>query len=323
MLDTVEVTKLENLWKRRKRKRLALFGSLFIFSFLVIFIVYLVFLTDSSDVTVANGVNNGLNSNSVAVGDSVQVKKQYETINQNGDEKLAFEGKKYISSPQNANEDQKFDDNLEDAKLKEKLQKVKDVKTLKEKAKSKEQNDVIVEEKANKKDKYISETDMSAYFSNKEGDNIIEEPLYRIESSEPTDSQAVTKPKKKIEITATGEKSSTPNPANVKISSTNAKSDILLLENNFKSTGDSKYALELARVYYEKKDFKNAAKWAFELNNLDKNDPNGWIIFSKAKYNNGEKSDAIKVLEAYKGRATNPDEIQALILQMQSNENIK
>lgn len=317
MLDTVEVTKLENLWKRRQRKRLALLSSLLVLFFVLLFILYLLFLSDGSSVETTNKT---VGKNIVA-NNAITDKKEDIPLNQK--KEVEYEEKKYISSPQDSEYVYKSDD-LDDSKLKEKLQKAKDVKTLKEKAKTKEQNGVIVEEESNKKDKYISETDMSAYFADRgENATVVEEPLYRIESAESIDLQASAKPKKKIEITTSNEKSSISNPSSVKISTTNTKSDILLLENNFKSTGDSKYALELARVYYERKDFKNAAKWAFELNNLDKNDPNGWIIFSKAKYNNGEKSDAIKVLEAYKGRAANPDEIQALILQMQRNENIK
>ena len=87
------------------------------------------------------------------------------------------------------------------------------------------------------------------------------------------------------------------------ITSTQAAPSLSNLEANYEHTKDPKDALVLAQKYYEQKDYKNSAKWAFELNSIDKNDPNGWLIFAKSKYKSGNKKDAIKVLEVYKDRA--------------------
>lgn len=113
-------------------------------------------------------------------------------------------------------------------------------------------------------------------------------------------------------------------PGRIKISSSkDPASEMKNLESSFEERKDAKIALELAKKYYNNADYQKAAKYAFELNTLDKNDPNGWILFAKAKYNAGNTSDAIRVLEAFKSKAGNKFEVEELISQMQANAKIR
>ncbi len=88
------------------------------------------------------------------------------------------------------------------------------------------------------------------------------------------------------------------------------------LKNKFESTGDVKFAEQLAKLYYAQKDYQNALKWAYTVNNLDKNA--GWVIFAKALFKSGKKDEAIKVLEAYKAKNPTDKSVDALIAGAQS-----
>lgn len=107
--------------------------------------------------------------------------------------------------------------------------------------------------------------------------------------------------------------------AQVIIESTALNTSIDILKENFNKTHDIQYVRLLAREYYDKKDYKNAAKWAITLNDMDKNDPDGWIIFAKAQAKMNRKKDAIKVLEVYQNQAPDNRQIQAIISQIHSN----
>lgn len=103
----------------------------------------------------------------------------------------------------------------------------------------------------------------------------------------------------------------------ISIQSKEIGSSIPNLTNRFNSTGNVKYAILLAQEYYAKKDYRNAEKWSYTVNNLDKNSEEGWIIFAKARYKLGKKDDAIIVLDTY--RQKNPSkQIDSLITQMQT-----
>nr|WP_275690522.1 CDC27 family protein [Candidatus Campylobacter infans] len=91
------------------------------------------------------------------------------------------------------------------------------------------------------------------------------------------------------------------------------------LKENFYKTHDIQYVRLLAKEYYDKKDYKNAAKWALTLNDMDKNDPDGWIIFAKSQAKMNKRQDAIRVLETFQNKAPDNQEIQAIISQIYSN----
>ena len=182
-----------------------------------------------------------------------------------------------------AKPDEQIEYNEEDIKKAQK-------QALKEKARAK-----IKEEEA-----MLAEIDLSGYFNEVPESAISKEPLYRTQIEEPEYDPANSTPAiniKSTEIQPDYNNKSSKN--NITISSTPIKPSLESIEEHFKNSKDPKDALALARDYYAKKDYKNAAKWAFELNNLDKNNADGWLIFAKSKYNVGNKKDALKVLEAY------------------------
>ena len=203
----------------------------------------------------------------------------------------------------NARLDTQIKDNEEDIKKAQK-------QALKEKARAK-----IKEEEA-----MLAEIDLSGYFNEVPESAISKEPLYRTQIEEPEYDPTNSTPTiniKSTEIQPDYNNKSSKN--NITISSTPIKPSLESIEEHFKNSKDPKDALALARDYYAKKDYKNAAKWAFELNNLDKNNADGWLIFAKSKYNVGNKKDALKVLEAYLSQVSNKQEVQNLITKMQSN----
>ena len=202
-----------------------------------------------------------------------------------------------------AKPDKQIEDNEEDIKKAQK-------QALKEKARAK-----IKEEEA-----MLAEIDLSGYFNEVPESAISKEPLYRTQIEEPEYDPTNSTPAiniKSTEIQPDYNNKSSKN--NITISSTPIKPSLESIEEHFKNSKDPKDALALARDYYAKKDYKNAAKWAFELNNLDKNNADGWLIFAKSKYNVGNKKDALKVLEAYLSQVSNKQEVQNLITKMQSN----
>lgn len=203
----------------------------------------------------------------------------------------------------NAKLDKQIKDNEEDIKKAQK-------QALKEKARAK-----IKEEEA-----MLAEIDLSGYFNEVPESAISKEPLYRTQIEEPEYSSTNSMSgigMKSTEIQPSYNSKSSKN--NIKISSAPIKPSLESIEEHFKNSKDPKDALALARDYYAKKDYKNAAKWAFELNNLDKKNADGWLIFAKSKYNVGNKKDALKVLEAYLSQVSNKQEVQNLITKMQSN----
>jgi len=71
-------------------------------------------------------------------------------------------------------------------------------------------------------------------------------------------------------------------------------------------------ALFLARFYYEKKQYKDALKWALETNKLDSDIEESWLIFGRAKALLGKRMEAIRVLQAYYDR-TGSQKAKALL----------
>ena len=227
----------------------------------------------------------------------------FDDATKNSSIELAKNEQKEEQEYANAKPDKQIQDNEEDIKTAQK-------QALKEKARAK-----IKEEEA-----MLAEIDLSGYFNEVPESAISKEPLYRTQIEEPEYDPANSTPAiniKSTEIQPDYNNKSSKN--NITISSTPIKPSLENIEEHFKNSKDPKDALALARDYYAKKDYKNAAKWAFELNNLDKNNADGWLIFAKSKYNVGNKKDALKVLEAYLSQVSNKQEVQNLITKMQSN----
>ncbi len=72
------------------------------------------------------------------------------------------------------------------------------------------------------------------------------------------------------------------------------------------------HALKLAEKFYNKKDYKQAQKWALKANDLDSKNEKSWIIFAKSLAKNGKPTKAIQALNAY--LKTNPNSKQATAL---------
>lgn len=99
------------------------------------------------------------------------------------------------------------------------------------------------------------------------------------------------------------------------IESKEVKLSIASLKKKFESTNDIKFAISIAQEYYEEQDYKNAMKWAFTVNNMDKDKVEGWIIFAKSKYKTGKKDDAINVLNTINKKQPSKS-IDALLTQI-------
>lgn len=109
-----------------------------------------------------------------------------------------------------------------------------------------------------------------------EYDNITQEPNF-------LDSEVKPKPKK--------------GPL-LRVKNAKAKS-IKTLVNQFLSSPNYRDGLSIANIYYDKKDYKNAASWAKKANELNKQKEEAWILFAKSQYKRGFKKDAKAALRLF------------------------
>jgi tetratricopeptide (TPR) repeat protein len=58
-------------------------------------------------------------------------------------------------------------------------------------------------------------------------------------------------------------------------------------------------ALAVARDYYAKQNFTDAATWAKKANQMNREAEEAWLLYAKSYYAQGRKSEAIGVLELY------------------------
>ena len=77
------------------------------------------------------------------------------------------------------------------------------------------------------------------------------------------------------------------------------REQIAEIEERFKSYQDPKDSLKLAKIYYKKGDYKKAESWAVSTNNIDGDIEESWLIFAKSRAKQGDRKDAIKVLQSY------------------------
>jgi len=71
------------------------------------------------------------------------------------------------------------------------------------------------------------------------------------------------------------------------------------LEEKFQTSQDPQDSLEIAKYYYQLKEYKKAENWAVNTNNIDGDIEDSWIIFAKARAKQGFRTDAIKVLQSF------------------------
>jgi len=67
----------------------------------------------------------------------------------------------------------------------------------------------------------------------------------------------------------------------------------------FLDTKEAKYAIELSKIYFAKKEYKKSLRWAIISNGINSNNEESWILFAKNKVKMGEKDEAINALSVY------------------------
>ena len=325
MLDSLEVAKLERLWLKRRRK-IFLKNSLILTLLLCVFVGIFIVLKNS------NEPNTKTQNSQLQISKNLENSKNSILENSNNSvilENSISENSKNLenSQPENSALNEQIKEELKE-QLKEEIKAEITRETIEREELQKEQDAQLLalKQKARRElelermNKVADEMNMQRYFSPQSADDLAmnftqnsQEPFANQNAQQINNNvNFMQKPKGVVQISSS--------PAKPK---EKAEDDIATIEQNFKDSKESKYALKLAQKYYENGDYDKAAKWAYELNNVDKNSPQGWILFAKAKYKSGNKSDALRVLEAYKPKASNQREIQDLINQMKQNLSIR
>ncbi|HIP14517.1 MAG TPA: hypothetical protein EYG74_03400 [Sulfurimonas autotrophica] len=75
-------------------------------------------------------------------------------------------------------------------------------------------------------------------------------------------------------------------------------------------------AIMIAKAYYNKKDFKNAAKWAKKANSIDREREEGWVLYAKSINALGQKERAVKILKIYLSFKSS-EEVRKLLMQFE------
>jgi len=85
----------------------------------------------------------------------------------------------------------------------------------------------------------------------------------------------------------------------LKITETSAANAYKEVARRFRETKDPDDSLFLARIYYNKRQYKKAEYWALQTNMVDSNIEEGVLIFVKAKAKRGHRNEAIRILSKY------------------------
>jgi tetratricopeptide (TPR) repeat protein len=78
-------------------------------------------------------------------------------------------------------------------------------------------------------------------------------------------------------------------------------------------------ALAISIEYYKTKDYQKALNWAINANALDSKNEKSWILFAKASYKLGKKTDAVNALENFV-KTSPSDNAKATLNQIKNNE---
>jgi len=71
------------------------------------------------------------------------------------------------------------------------------------------------------------------------------------------------------------------------------------VEKRFRLSHDVDDSLFLAKAYFDKGEYKKAEYWALQTNKVNDRIEESWLIFVKAKLKQGQKNEAIRILNAY------------------------
>ena len=115
-------------------------------------------------------------------------------------------------------------------------------------------------------------------------------------------SKVATKPKSRVAINITSQKLT-------------KEKMIEFKEADFRNTNDYNTAIEVAKFYYDSKDYDKSIKWALDASNADsrgKQKTESFIIYAKSLYLSGKQDQAVEVLSRYISSTNAPDAIDAL-----------
>ena len=91
----------------------------------------------------------------------------------------------------------------------------------------------------------------------------------------------------------------TPAPAKAKPQIHSVEMNASSLEAEFAQKAQLSTALNLAHLHLANKDYEKAILWSFKANSLDKSEARAWLIYAKAKFAQGKKDEAKRVLQSF------------------------
>ena len=89
------------------------------------------------------------------------------------------------------------------------------------------------------------------------------------------------------------------------------------VEKRFKDSHELDDALFLASSYYADRRYKKAIYWSLEVNKLNGNIEESWLIFANSKVKIGHKNEAIRILTSYITKS-NSEEAKALLKKLKT-----
>lgn len=88
-------------------------------------------------------------------------------------------------------------------------------------------------------------------------------------------------------------------PAKAKPQIHSVEMNVSSLEAEFAQKAQLQTALNLAHLHLANKDYEKAILWSFKANSLDKSEARAWLIYAKAKFAQGKKDEAKRVLQSF------------------------
>lgn len=129
---------------------------------------------------------------------------------------------------------------------------------------------------------------------------VFDKPINTMANTPTIDNTTQTKPKSKPVITS---------------QSISKEKIIEFKKADFRRNKDYDTALDVARYYFEAKDYVNSIEWASKASNAEsrgKQKSESWIIYAKSLYLSGKQEQAITVLDRYISSTNSQDAIEAL-----------
>lgn len=102
-----------------------------------------------------------------------------------------------------------------------------------------------------------------------------------------------------ITITAPIASKPSPAPTNRLLEVSNASSASMSPEQTYQRSPKFETALSIARDFYTKEDYAQAAIWAKKANQMNREAEEAWLLYARSYYAQGKKNEAIGVLELF------------------------